>query len=79
MTVLIVLFFISLALFTYSWQEKKQVQARNRARAPDLSDVYVHDSGLLTMADGGQKIPTNTLRTKVGILIRKLLHKAKTP
>jgi hypothetical protein len=63
MTVLLVLFFISIALLADYWREEKRVKAPKRARAPSiLSDLFVHDNGLLpTMADGGtiiEKKPT---------------------
>ena len=60
MTVLLVLFFICVALFVDFIREQKKERAADRARAPDLSDVYVHENGSLlpTMADGGQKKPT---------------------
>jgi hypothetical protein len=61
MTVLLVLFFISIALLADYWQEKKRVYVSNKARAPARQVIYYHDNGLLpTMADGGTEDPPKT-------------------
>ena len=83
MTVLLFLLMISVLFGCKEWQQHERVRLSRRARAPAIPDLYVHGNGLLTMADGGQKLEdkdsTTTQRTKVGKLIRKLLHKAKMP